>query len=227
LLVCTATVLEVTGGEELVVSLLADALAVGEYHIEIENPGGLRTGTVSAFHARQKKDFPREFSVSAGWAPEIPLSDEWYKDVFGGRVYPAGFLVNGSCAFTKYYPVAFGARVDASWNSGTFSKGDIAVRSDARRIGASCFVSYSPMRSLAIFGGLGAGLAWTWVSLDDGINDADEIASIDPALSAYAEARYTIWKNAYAGAGLEYSQIVYQDASAGVLHPRIFAGWRF
>lgn len=176
--------------------------------------------------AAPREPLPLELSASVGWSPEIVVSDEWFNGAFGGRAYPAGFSLDVACAYSKWAPFAFGARADASWVTRSFDVGSIAVSSDRRLAGVSAFASYAPMKPLTILAGFGGALAWTWVSLDNG-EASLEVATIDPAFYAYAEARYTFYKSAYAGAGAEYLRIAYSDASGGAIVPRLFAGWAF
>lgn len=176
---------------------------------------------------RAARKIPLAYSASVGWSPEVALSDAWYEGVFGGRLYPAAVSADVSCAYAKYLPVSFGARVDASFSAGSLAVGDIALRSDRRLAGVSAFASYALTPSLTALAGIGGALAWTLVSVDAGTSDALEVATVDPAFRAYAETRYAFFKGAYAGAGAAYERIAYSDASAGIIIPRLFAGWAF
>lgn len=235
---CEAVVLEASDGTTLVVELPSGALDIGEYRLSIENPGGLCAESSGSFRVKPartsrtsqavtRRDLPFEFSTSAGWTPEIPLSDEWYESLFGGRLNPAGFSIDALCAFTKFLPVAFGVRADASFAVRAFDMMVFDVRYERRLAGVSAFVSYMPMRSLTVLAGLGGAFAWTRVSVENEILGMSEVATVDPVFHAYAEAQYEVLKGAYAGAGVAYKLIAYRDASAGIVAPRLFAGWRF
>ncbi len=212
-----------TGSVNMLFAL--DSAVPGDYSIQVTNPGGLTVTFVNAVTVRYARAV--DFLASAGYAPWIPLYDDWHRTHWPDPAFPLGAGAEFTVFFLKTEFGYLGARLEVE---GRFFSGGEAGAAIDTLIGLAelkAVYKFRFNRTFSALAGVGGGVALSRHAFMYGATPGPTLTSADPCMSAGASAQFYFYKNLYLEAGLEWYHLFALDFSAGGLEPFIRAGFQF
>lgn len=209
-------------GSLLVLDMPEGALDVGSYDILVTNPGGLYYLNRNAFKVSYRK--PADLYFSVGYAPKIPIYDEWYRTSWERGFQPAGFTLRAGSYFIKRRAFFVGLEVKSELMLFSGGKQEAIINSEYLSAGLNFLGQYMFTRSFTSIFRTGVNLFWSRHVFDYKGTSGKHFYSLDPALSAGLSLKYHLTKNIYLEGGFEWSQIFHSGFNAGFLSPLVLFG---
>ncbi len=223
----TATGRVVTHSSDQEVSLEFPGLefAFGTYSLTVQNPGGLKRTLKAALKVKYEKPF--DVHLSAGYAPVVPLYDDWFKQTWSQAVYPLAAVARLEVLFLKRAQDSFGLGLDGTYWSGSGGISTAVINSQTYSGGLSLVYNYLFSKQLRGVARVGGGLTAAQYAFDyNGIAGA-KLGSLDPYASLGAGGSFWFTRNWYVEGDLDLVHGFDNGYSTGLFRPSASAGFSF
>jgi hypothetical protein len=203
-----------------------DQLEVGEYEINVINPGGLKT-SLGPFRIAFRK--PVDTNISAGYRPLIALYGRVH-ELFETRFFPFGAYARLSLVPIKRRWGQIGFELEPSWNYLHVKKEEYEIQ--AQMTGGSIYGMYQwwfPNRLMTlnfrIGGGINAVVDYHFIYSQ---GNTEPVTVLIPAINAGASFQWFIKKPFFVETGVDFTHFFSIDnPSPGYIRPFLGAGWQF
>jgi hypothetical protein len=241
----------IPAGESARVVFDGEALRPGRYRVSIRNPGGLEgfleitvepppvagpsvVSPAEPVSGSTEDSVPRrpfDLSVSAGYAPLIPLHGYLFTP-FDDVFYPAGAFLRIEFVPLRQSWGDLGLELAPSWNM--LKSDDITVHIGALHLNGTYHRRF-PGQTMAFVFRLGAGVNPVY-GMNSGGQSSDSlftwIASVNSGIAFRWYTRPVQNPEQTAGTfyveiGVEYTHLFAADSPAGYIRPSLGAGWKF
>ena len=225
-LIAPDTVTVGQSGNEVRLGFTDGQLGMGNYAIQVTNPGGLSAG-IENFRIAFRK--PVDITVSAGYRPLVSLYGS-INELLGTFLFPAGAYSRLTILPVKQQWGYAGLEIEPSWNHFLAAKDAYEVQ--AQMPGAAIYGIYRRWfagRALALGIRVGGGVySFLDYHLTFDRGSTDSIALFVPAIAAGLSVQWFVKKPFFVEAGLDFAHfLTADDPSPAWLRPFAGLGWQF